>query len=92
MDELPAKPDTISDIPDPKSVTYVDYDDPFSMVEASHGAPQVQALSKFAWVGCGGDVYVLECMGKGFIRIQPVEDETGSCCRSMYSAKITHFP
>jgi len=32
-------------------------------------------MSANAWVGCGGDVYVLECLGKGHVRIEPVENE-----------------
>jgi len=29
------------------------------------------------WVGCGGEIYVLECLGKGHIRIEPVEADEG---------------
>ncbi|KAF7347873.1 DEAD-box family helicase [Mycena venus] len=65
--------DTTDDIPEPRSVTYKDYDDPFSL--HSSGAPQIAALSRNAWVGCGGDVYVLECLGKGHIRIEPTTNE-----------------
>ena len=60
-------------IPEPRSVTYVDYDNPFSLVNQSLGTlPHIAQLSKNAWVGCGDDIYVLECMGKGHIRIDPV--------------------
>ncbi|EEB87480.1 hypothetical protein MPER_15156, partial [Moniliophthora perniciosa FA553] len=59
----------------PTSVTYTAYDDPFSFVEDSSGAPHIAKLSPHTWVGCGDDVYVLECLGKGFIRIEPVVDE-----------------
>ena len=79
MSVFKQKPDTTDDIPSPKSVTYIDYDDPFSFYEDSSGAPDVHRLSRHAWVGCGQDTYVLECMGKGFIRIEPVTDETGVC-------------
>jgi ATP-dependent helicase IRC3 len=27
-------------------------------------------LSRNSWVGCGQDVYVLECLGKGHVRIE----------------------
>ena len=60
-------------IPEPRTVTYVDYDNPFSLVNQSLGTtPHIAQLSKNAWVGCGDDIYVLECMGKGHIRIDPV--------------------
>ena len=62
-------------IPEPRSVTYIDYDNPFSLVNQSLGTtPHIAQLSKNAWVGCGDDIYVLECMGKGHIRIEPVPD------------------
>lgn len=68
-------PDTVVGIPEPKSVTYIDYDNPFSFAEQSFGAPHVAKISPHAWVGCGGDVYVLECLGKGYIRIEPTKGE-----------------
>lgn len=74
-DTMQSSPDYASDVPDPKSVTYVDHDDPFSLVDQSSGAPHIRTLSRHAWVGCGGDVYVLECMGKGFIRIESATSE-----------------
>jgi hypothetical protein len=66
---------SINQIPDPKSVTYTDFEDPFSMVMESSAAPHISKLSKYAWVGCGGDIYVLDCLGKGYIRIEPVKGE-----------------
>ncbi|KAJ3734791.1 P-loop containing nucleoside triphosphate hydrolase protein [Lentinula guzmanii] len=64
----------IDDIPDPESVTYTDYEDPFAFVSKFSGlSPHINQLSTYAWVGCGNDVYVLECLGKGFIRIEKVE-------------------
>ena len=65
------------EIPEPKSVTYTDYENPFALVHESSGAPHIAKLSSNAWVGCGGDVYVLECLGKGHIRIERVEDDEG---------------
>ncbi|KAL6309906.1 P-loop containing nucleoside triphosphate hydrolase protein [Sparassis latifolia] len=67
--------DSLNDIPDPKSVTYVDYEDPFALVDQSHGAPHIRKLSSHAWVGCGEDIYVLECLGKGHIRIEKTEGD-----------------
>lgn len=86
LDELESGPDSTDDVPAPTSVTYIDYDDPFSLVEQSHGAPHIVQLSPYAWVGCGGDVYVLECMGKGYIRVQPAEDE-----ESEYSLRMDSY-
>ncbi|KAH9950401.1 P-loop containing nucleoside triphosphate hydrolase protein [Amylocystis lapponica] len=61
-----------TDVPDPESVTYIDYDDPFVLVDQASGAPHIRKLSSNAWVGCGEDVYVLECLGKGYIRVERV--------------------
>ncbi|KAI0932110.1 hypothetical protein AcW1_000677 [Taiwanofungus camphoratus] len=69
------KRDSVDSIPDPKSITYVDYEDPFALVDNAYGAPHVRKVSGLAWVGCGGDVYVLECLGKGYIRIERVEGD-----------------
>jgi ATP-dependent helicase IRC3 len=51
-------------VPQLKSVSYTEYDDPFSFVHNSDGAPHITKLSPNAWVGCGGGVYILECLGK----------------------------
>ncbi|KAI0082294.1 P-loop containing nucleoside triphosphate hydrolase protein [Panus rudis PR-1116 ss-1] len=67
--------DTTDEIPEPTSVTYTDYDDPFCLVNQASGAPHIVKFSPHAWVGCGNDIYVLECMGKGYIRIEPVEKD-----------------
>lgn len=60
-----------TELPDPKSVTYFDYEDPFAFVDDSSGAPHILKLTSNAWVGCGNDVYVLECLGRGYVRIEP---------------------
>ncbi|KAG6912005.1 hypothetical protein DXG01_000253 [Tephrocybe rancida] len=65
-------------VPEPVSVTYTEYDNPFSLVGDSSGAPNIATLSKYAWVACGGDVYVLECMGTGHIRVEAMETPEGS--------------
>ncbi|KAF9822124.1 hypothetical protein IEO21_00118 [Rhodonia placenta] len=66
------------DPPDPKSVTYIDYDNPFEFVEEACGAPHILKLSSNAWIGCGDDIYVLECLGKGHIRIERIEGAEGA--------------
>jgi ATP-dependent helicase IRC3 len=65
-----------SHVPNPTSITYEDYDDPFALVNNAAGSPHVNLLSRNAWVSCGGDVYILECIGKGFIKVQEVD---GTC-------------
>lgn len=64
----------VEDGPQPISVTYKDYDDPFSFTADSSGAPHIFGLSKLSWVGCGEEIYVLECLGKGYIRVELMED------------------
>ncbi|KAJ6575059.1 P-loop containing nucleoside triphosphate hydrolase protein [Mycena capillaripes] len=82
--------DSTDDIPEPTLVTYKDYDDPFSLVSQASGAPQISKISRHAWVGCGGDVYVLECLGKGYVRIEPVEGgyEDGTHFQAYYTPAI----
>lgn len=79
------KRDSVDSIPDPKSITYVDYEDPFALVDNAYGAPHVRKVSGLAWVGCGGDVYVLECLGKGYIRIERVEGDEGEYSYETFS-------
>lgn len=66
--------DISNNVPDPTSVTYVDYEDPLAFIDNFSGAPHVSKLSPNAWVGCGNDTYILECLGKGYIRIEPVHE------------------
>ncbi|KAH9065966.1 P-loop containing nucleoside triphosphate hydrolase protein [Lactarius vividus] len=76
-------------IPDPRSVTYIDYDDPFSLVNQSLGAlPHIAQLSRNAWVSCGDDIYVLECLGKGHIRIEPVPGDKERHFHAHYTPTI----
>jgi ATP-dependent helicase IRC3 len=60
-DGIASRTDSFDKVPDPKSVTYTDYENPFSLVDQSSGAPHIAKLSSNAWVGCGNDIYVLEC-------------------------------
>ncbi|KAF5385447.1 hypothetical protein D9757_005321 [Collybiopsis confluens] len=77
---------TSDDIPDPTSITYTDYDDPFSFISKFSGlSASLGKLSRNAWVGCGNNVYVLECLGKGFIRIERADDETGGLFIAHYA-------
>ena len=64
------------DIPDVHEVTYTRYDDPLLLLDNSCDAPNLRSLSPHAWVGCGGERYVLD-WGKGFIRIEPLEPVFG---------------
>lgn len=72
--------DTSDNVPDPTCVTYVDYEDPFAFVDNFSGAPHLSKLSPNAWVGCGNDIYILECLGKGYIRIEPMHEEGEGIC------------
>jgi ATP-dependent helicase IRC3 len=58
----------------PTQITYIEHENPFSTVDNASGAPHTSQLSSNAWVGCGGDIYVLECLGRGFIRIEPTSE------------------
>lgn len=82
-----SSPDSLDDVPEPKSVTYIDYENPFALVHEGSGAPNIHTLSSYAWAGCGGDVYVLECMGKGFIRIEPEDD--GASFQTVFSSNVS---
>ena len=53
-------------VPDPISILYTDEDDPFTAQKPGH----INALSKFAWVSCGDEIFVIELLAKGFIRIE----------------------
>jgi hypothetical protein len=77
-------------VPDPKSVTYIDYDNPFALFNRSvEASSHLVRLSKNAWVDCGEGIYALECLGKGHIRIEPVSD--GECnWRQVLSVRLTY--
>ncbi|KAG8973928.1 hypothetical protein FRB90_009859, partial [Tulasnella sp. 427] len=64
-----------SPVPDPEYVTYIEHDDPFSLVANATGSPHLKALSPNAWIQCGPTVWVLECLGKGFIKIERLSDQ-----------------
>ncbi|KZT72830.1 P-loop containing nucleoside triphosphate hydrolase protein [Daedalea quercina L-15889] len=64
-----------ANVPEPKSVTYVDYENPFAFVDDAFGAPHIRKLSHLAWVGLGDDAYLLECLGQGFVRIERTQGD-----------------
>lgn len=59
------------------TITYIDHEDPFSLINDSSGAPNMFKLSHNAWVGCGDGIYVLPCLQYGDVRIQPKQDDEG---------------
>lgn len=77
--------DSRDDIPDPTYITYVDYQNPFALVDGCSGAPHVTKLSANAWVGCGEDIYILECLGKGYIRVERVSADEGQSDKVCYT-------
>ncbi|KAG1825879.1 P-loop containing nucleoside triphosphate hydrolase protein [Suillus subaureus] len=82
------------DIPDPKYITYVDYQNPFTLVDGCSGAPHITKLSTNAWVGCGEDIYILECLGKGYIRVERVSADEGNLThyRATFTEATMHMP
>jgi len=64
--------------PSLESVTYADYDDPFALVRECCGTtPIIHQLSPLVWVSVSKGIYVLECVGAGFIRVEPLKDTEG---------------
>ncbi|KAF9015112.1 P-loop containing nucleoside triphosphate hydrolase protein [Cyathus striatus] len=61
------------DVPNPKSVSYTDYENAALFLAHTSGDAHIARLSRNAWTCCGDDIYVLECLGKGHLRIEPVE-------------------
>jgi ATP-dependent helicase IRC3 len=59
-------------VPLPLSVTYDDYENPWSLSSDASGSPHLRKMSPYSWVACGRDVYVLECLRSGYIKIEPM--------------------
>ena len=78
----------VPDVPTPKSVTYIDYEDPFSFVDDAFGAPHIRKMSPFAWLGLGDDTYLLECLGKGLVRVEQTTDDTGQSSSILTQTKL----
>jgi len=57
-------------MPSPRSVTFTEHDDPFSLLNSNKGPRHIAALSSLSWVDCGSDIYVLELLTRGFVRIE----------------------
>ncbi|KAF8807352.1 P-loop containing nucleoside triphosphate hydrolase protein [Phlegmacium glaucopus] len=57
-------------IPDPTSILYVDEDDPFTIASGDQKPDHINAMSKLQWVGCGNEIFVIELVARGFIRIE----------------------
>ena len=66
------------DAPEPHSISYTDYDDALSFVGQTTKEAHVIRFSQLSWVDCGDNIYVLECLGKGFIRVSHFEDPKGN--------------
>lgn len=62
--------DSIGIIPEPRSILYTDDDDPFSIASDTQKPGHINAMSGFSWVSCGNEIFVIELVGKGFIRIE----------------------
>ncbi|KXN90077.1 Putative mitochondrial ATP-dependent helicase irc3 [Leucoagaricus sp. SymC.cos] len=81
--------DTFDHLSDPRfsklTVTYVDHEDPFSLMDNMSDAPNMFRFSQNSWVWCGDDIYVLPCLQFGDVRIQPRQSENG---KKIFSA---HF-
>ena len=52
----PAQYGTTGHVPQPKSVTYIDHDDPFVLVDQASGDPNLRSMTRNGWVCCGDDV------------------------------------
>ena len=52
------------------SIIYTDEDDPFAIASESQKLGHINAMSGFQWVGCGGGIFVIELVGKGYIRVE----------------------
>ncbi|GJJ13898.1 hypothetical protein Clacol_008155 [Clathrus columnatus] len=76
-------------VPEPTSIIYVDYDNPFSLVHEASGSPHVSTLSSFSWVACGGDIFILECLQRGYIRIEPLRDNSVEKGEPIFQAHYT---
>jgi ATP-dependent helicase IRC3 len=61
---------SIGSIPDPISILYTDEDDPFTLASNAQKPGHINTMSGFSWVGCGDEIFVIEIVGRGFIRIE----------------------
>jgi ATP-dependent helicase IRC3 len=64
---------TVHNVPEITSVTYKDYDDPLSWQYQADKENHIFRISSLSWVHLHGS-YILECMGRGTIKIEPLND------------------
>ena len=67
------------DVPEPEEVTYTDYNDPLSFLKLPSDTPHIRTLSSNAWIAIGEEKFILECLGKGYIKIELMKDDAGQC-------------
>ncbi|KAK0208060.1 P-loop containing nucleoside triphosphate hydrolase protein [Desarmillaria ectypa] len=73
-------------VPKPETVTYVDYNDPLSFLKLPSDSPNVRNLSNNAWIAIGKEKFILECLGKGYIKIELVkEDDAEPYWKAMFT-------
>lgn len=97
---------THSEIPAPTGISYIDYDDPEVLArdgfgEGGAGQMHITRLSRNAWVPCAEGTFVLECLGKGHIKIERVKptteeekgeaDDEGCVYRAVYTPAPMDF-
>ncbi len=77
--EAASRLDSEDNVPAPKTVTYIDYDDPLSFLKMTKAAaehPHISKLSKHSWFAIGEEKYILECLNKGHISVEFVPEGT----------------
>ncbi|KAF9044602.1 P-loop containing nucleoside triphosphate hydrolase protein [Hymenopellis radicata] len=93
--EAASRLDSEDNVPAPKTVTYIDYDDPLSflkMTEAAAEHPHISKLSKHTWIAIGEEKYILECLNKGHISVEFVPEGTFHGHRATaFALKVSPF-
>jgi ATP-dependent helicase IRC3 len=62
----------------PRTVTFTEYDSVFDLISDTSGEKHIRSISQYAWVQVGPDRYVLSGPTGTYLRIERVEDNTGS--------------
>ncbi|KAF8168154.1 P-loop containing nucleoside triphosphate hydrolase protein [Crassisporium funariophilum] len=79
---IESPPPPVSDgVPDPTSITYIDDDDPFTLGSEGRKPSYINTLSPLSWVACGNNIFVLELVGTGYIRVERQESENNFVAR-----------
>lgn len=68
------KSELVEDIPDISSVSFVEHEDAIAMRDEMSRNSHIRKLSRYDWVTCG-DTQILECLGRGRLRINRKVDE-----------------